>query len=122
VTPANLPSIWRTRATQLGPYAPAAAQAFTEAATELESALDEAEMEMLGLEAAAAYSGYSPDHLRRLVREGGLPTERRGRRLYFRAGALPRKPGRFDELAPGGYDPVADARQVADRRAHGGEP
>src|SRR6266566_10025867 len=63
----------------------------------------------LGLSEAAAESGYSGDHLRRLHRLGKLPAYRKGRSLFFRSGDLPRKPtpARF---VP--YDPVVDARRV----------
>jgi len=70
---------------------------------------------LLGLQEAAKYSGYSTDHLRRLNHQGKLPARRDGRRLFFRAGDLPRKPARFDNKPILGYDPVADARRVATR-------
>jgi len=54
------------------------------------------ENRVLSLADAAAWSGYSPAHLARLVKQGKLhtlrPPERRGR-LSFRQGDLPRKPG-----------------------------
>jgi len=71
---------------------------------------------LLGLQEAAKYSGYSTHHLRRLHHRGKLPARRDGRRLFFRAGDLPRKPARFDNKPILGYDPVADARRVATRR------
>jgi hypothetical protein len=73
-------------------------------------AKDDAE---LSLSEAAAKSGYSGDHLRRLHRLGKLPAYRKGRNLFFRSGHLPRKP-----TAPGlsPYDPVADARRVISQR------
>jgi excisionase family DNA binding protein len=77
---------------------------------------DEAE---LTLEEASNLSGYSEDHLRRLVRENRLPSLRRGRRLFFRAGDLPRKSNRIDRHGTEAYDPIADARQVAARRNPG---
>ena len=63
----------------------------------------------LSLSEAAAESGYSSDHLRRLHRLGKLPAYRKGRNLFFRSGDLPRKP-----TAPTSspYDPGADARRV----------
>ena len=74
----------------------------------------------LTLEEAAFESGYSSDHLRRLVRLGRLHAYRRGRRLFFRRADLPKKPGNVDGLRPDGYDPVADARRVATRTSPGG--
>src|SRR5438132_1378651 len=64
----------------------------------------------LSLSEAAAESGYSSDHLRRLHRLGKLPVYRKGRSLFFRSGELPRKPT-GPTLAP--YDPVGDAQWVA---------
>lgn len=67
----------------------------------------------LSLAEAAARSGYSSDHLRRLHRRGELPAYRKGRNLFFRSGDLPRKP-----TAPrlSAYDPVADARRAISER------
>jgi hypothetical protein len=78
------------------------------------AAEDDAELD---LQEAAAASGYSTDHLRRLARENRLPCIRRGRRMYFRAADVPRKSVRIDELAIGPYDPLADARRVAAQRS-----
>jgi hypothetical protein len=73
----------------------------------------------LDLSAAASVSGYSGDHLRRLVRIGRLPAFKRGGKLFFRAGDLPLKPRTVDETLGVAYDPVADARQVAAQRIRG---
>src|SRR5438093_12542629 len=70
----------------------------------------------LSLSEAAAESGYSGDHLRRLHRLGKLPAFRKGRNLFFRSGDLPRKPT-VPRLSP--YDPVADARRVVSERREG---
>ena len=67
----------------------------------------------LTLSEAAAASGYSSDHLRRLHRLGKLPAYRKGRNLFFRSGDLPRKPT-APRLSP--YDPVTDARRVIKQR------
>src|SRR5258708_18742019 len=71
------------------------------------TAQDEA---LLGLQDAAARSGYSADHLRRLHRLGKLSARRDGWRLFFRAGDLPRKPTVVDGHPLKAYDPIADAR------------
>ena len=70
---------------------------------------------LLTLREAAAQSGYSTDHLRRLARQGRLPCVRRGRRLLFRAGSIPRRATVIDARPVKGYDAAADARQVAAR-------
>jgi hypothetical protein len=75
---------------------------------------------LLGLQDAAARSGYSSDHLRRLHRLGKLPARRDGRRLFFRAGDLPKKPTVVDARPVRAYDPIADARRVATRTSPGG--
>src|SRR3989442_11976301 len=67
----------------------------------------------LGLSEAAAESGYSSDHLRRLHRHGKLQAYRKGRSLFFRSGDLPRKPT-VPRFSP--YDPVADAHRVMRQR------
>ncbi|PYO97696.1 MAG: hypothetical protein DMD60_06080 [Gemmatimonadetes bacterium] len=67
----------------------------------------------LTLDEAAEVSSYSPDHLRRLVRDDKLRAYKRGRRLFFRRAELPKKPVKVDEPRIGAYDPVADARRVA---------
>ena len=77
---------------------------------------------VLGLADAAEASGYCSDHLRRLHRQGVLPGERRGRRIFFRSADLPRKPKSELIQSLGRYDPVADARQVLARLARPPEP
>ena len=77
---------------------------------------------VLGLADASEASGYSPDHLRRLYRQGAIPGERRGRRIFFRSADLPKKPKSDRVQAFGRYDPVADARQVMERLARPAEP
>src|SRR5579859_3840136 len=67
---------------------------------------------LLGLDDAAVRSGYSSDHLRRLHRLGKLPARRDGRRLFFRAGDLPKKLSGVDGQRIKAYDPIADARRV----------
>jgi hypothetical protein len=73
----------------------------------------------LTLDEAAAASGYSSDHIRRLARTGVVLATRRGRRLFFRQRDLPCKPSRVDPQATVEYDPIADARQVALWRTNG---
>src|SRR5947209_11670429 len=75
---------------------------------------------LLGLQDAAVRSGYSSDHLRRLHRLGKLPARRDGRRLFFRAGDLPKKATVVDARPVRAYDPIADARRVATRTSLGG--
>lgn len=73
--------------------------------------------ELLPLREAALQSGYSPEHLRRLVRDGRLPRHGKGRRLLFRSADLPRKAAAVDRSSAGAYDPIADARAILGDRA-----
>jgi AraC-like DNA-binding protein len=80
---ADLPYVWRERAMDLAPYAPAAATAFEAAARELTEAIDAHENEPLTLDEAAEWSGYSSSQIRRLfpgqqtVPRGWLPKKPR---------------------------------------------
>ena len=87
---------------------------------EVDALLNSEDEALLGLRDAAARTGYSSDHLRRLHRQGKLPARRDGRRLFFRAGDLPKKPAVVDAHPFKAYDPIADARRVATRTSSGG--
>jgi len=87
---------------------------------DFEAVLTAEDEALLGLHDAAARSGYSSDHLRRLHRLGKLAARRDGRRLFFRAGDLPKKPTVVDARPVRAYDPRADARRVATRTSLGG--
>jgi excisionase family DNA binding protein len=114
---------WRARAHVFDDHAcPAPAAALRNAAQELERDLSRWADEILSIEEAAEECGYSPEHLRRLVREGKLSTERTngsGSRIQVRRGDLPAKRSRQTmEGAPSGvesYDPDEDARDIAQR-------
>ena len=60
--------------------------------TELEQLFRGEESELLTLTEAASYSGYSADHLARLLRDGDLENAGRRHRPRVRRGDLPRKP------------------------------
>src|SRR5438093_12639980 len=83
-----------------------------EVLADFEAVISAEDDRLLSLADAADASGYCRDHLRRLFRQGALPGERRGRRIFFRSADLPKKP-KSDRLPSfGRYDPVADAREV----------
>jgi len=86
---------WRSRAGKLRDWAAAeeVAHAWEEAARELEAVLAEREQELLNLQQASELSGYSPDHLGRLIREGKVPNAGRVNAPRIRSADLPRKPG-----------------------------
>jgi len=90
---AALPSMWRTRASVLDPYAPEVAKAFREAAAELERELIDRAEESVTLAQAAELGGYSIDHLQRLVSTGQLENVGRKHRPRVRRSAVPLKPG-----------------------------
>lgn len=108
MAPADLPAVWRRLASDLAPYAPAAAEAFRRAAGELASALRSSSAEELTLAEASAESNYSPRRLREMLAEGTIPNAGRKGAPRVRRGDLPRRPAR----APTGYDAESDARQL----------
>lgn len=86
---------WKARARKLREWAAAeeAAKAWEAAAAELEAALASAGQRRLNLQEAAAASGYSADHLGRLLREGRVPNAGRTHAPRVRVADLPLKPG-----------------------------
>ena len=81
------------------------------AAAAVERALRDEGNEVLTLEQAAAASGYHPDSLARMVRDGQIPDLRpRGSKgkIGIRRADLPIKPGRP-------HTPPADVRELASR-------
>lgn len=93
LSPNELVAAWRTRAQQLEKYAPAAARAFADCADELEAALTTTDgSPLVGLNDASRISGYSADHLGRLVRQKKLANYGTPRRPRVRVADLPRKP------------------------------
>lgn len=76
--------------------------------------LEEAEP-VLSLAEAARRTGYSPDHLSRLVREGALPNHGRKGAPRVKLSECPAKPAL--RKVPGyPYNPTADARPLGIRR------
>jgi hypothetical protein len=113
--PAELPGTWRSRADELRPYAPAAAEAFVRAAHELAAAMAEAADEALTLPEAAQESGYSERRLRELLAAGELPQAGRKHAPRIRRADLPRKAGAGKPDPTHGYDPDADAAALLSR-------
>ncbi len=113
----SLPEAWRARATELRRWAAAdsAAKAYEVAANELEEALRTYSDEVLSLTQAADESGYSTEHLRRLVRDGRIPNAGRKNAPKVRRGDVPKRP-KSERQHRGGYDPIADARALLSRR------
>lgn len=74
---------------------------------------------VLSLPEAASRSGYSVEHLGRLIRESRLPNAGRRGAPRIRVTDLPRKPPALVPARPKTYDPLADARTLLDRQRGG---
>ncbi len=84
---------------------------------ELDGLTQATDNEPLSLARASAESGYSADHLGRLVREGKLANVGRPNAPKVRRADLPRKVTRqLASLAAHSYDPSTDARSLLARR------
>lgn len=107
--PHELPTIWRSLATNFHRYgAHDHAQVLEAVAEQLEDALRGTANEPLTLTEAAAESGYTTRRLRQLAEAGTLPRDGNGR---VRRGDLPRRPGhRIAEVAA---PDVRSRRQIA---------
>jgi hypothetical protein len=94
-TPAQLPEIWRALAVQqrsLG--ADAQARTLEFCSDQLTTALLQRADELLTLQRAADESGYSLDHLGRMLREGKIPNAGRRAKPLIRRCDLPVKSSR----------------------------
>lgn len=92
-TPAELPVLWREVAANLRRFgAEPQARTLETCADELHEALRVIRDEPLSLQRAAQESGYSVDHLGRLIREGKLPNDGRPSKPLIRRSNLPLKP------------------------------
>ena len=88
----TLPAAWRRHAKALRRYGgETPATALESCAAELEATLVERDETTFSLVAAAHESGYSADHLGRLVRDGRIPNAGRPGAPRIARGHLPRK-------------------------------
>jgi hypothetical protein len=110
----QLPSAWRVLAGLFRRYAheESAAALLESCAGQLEAALRPTNDELLSLRDAAALSGYSVDHLGRLIREGRIPNCGRKGKPLVRSRDLPRRIAAMDADGTQSYDAVADARSL----------
>ncbi len=92
---AALPAEFRGNAAEVRRLggAEGAATAWEEAARQTELRLREARLEPLTLDAAVAESGYTRNHLNRLMREGTLPNSGTDSNPRILRTHVPRKPG-----------------------------
>lgn len=91
--------------------------------TDLEAVAMANQDEVLSLREASAHSGYSEDHLARLVKQGRLSTLRepgsRGR-YAFRKADLPQKPGRRHTPDAGVHDLASRLSKPRGKEGHHG--
>ena len=71
---------------------------------------------LLTLREAAELSGYSTDHLARLVRQAVIPNAGKRHSPRIRLGDLPRRPKSFAHSQKRSYDAITDARSLGVRR------
>ena len=91
-SPTTLSTRWRSRAKLFRDHADeSVARAYEKCAEELDEALREQDERLLDLQEAAELSGYSPDHLGRLVREEKIQNAGRPGAPRIRIKELPRK-------------------------------
>jgi hypothetical protein len=110
----DLLSQWGSQAMTLRSFgATTQAAAIERCALQLEQALAAEDGELLTLQQAALLSGYSADHLGRLVRQGSVRNMGRPRAPRLRRGDLPRKAAALPIHAFEPHFLGADPRQVA---------
>jgi len=114
VNPRSLPGRWRSLAEQqraLGAEAQACTLEWC--ASDLETALRAWRNEILTLDQAATESGYTTEHLGRLLREGKIPNGGERGAPRIRRADLPRKPGcHGGGVATCRTEPIRSASQV----------
>jgi hypothetical protein len=107
----QLAAQWRCAAAELRRYGgEMSARALEQAAADLDAALAEQAIGTLTLQDAARESGYSVDHLARLIREGKLPNAGRQHAPRIRRADLPKKAGALRAARP---HVILDRTQIA---------
>ena len=108
-------SKWAQRAEELGRLSASVdgRRLISEFLAELERLFREEESEMLTLEQAAEYSGYSADHIARSIRHGSIENAGERGRPRVRRGDLPRKSGALRNEMPEPILAVNTRRQIA---------
>ena len=125
-TPAELPDQWRALAKQLRRLgADAQARILDFCADDLIASFARAGDELLSLRSAAQESGYSADHLARLLREGKIPKSGHKAKPLIRRRDLPQKARKRKEdpcfSPPSGYDPGRLFRDIIHSKYGGGD-
>lgn len=122
MTPADFFAKWSTEREQLSRYRQLVdpGPLLDDILSDARSAFEDHLLEALTLKQAAERSGYSANHLGRLIRDGRIPNAGQPNAPRIRRGDLPRKPAPAlapMELRP--YDLIADARKLGSRRKGG---
>ena len=78
MTVKDLPAKWREKAEGVRPFNAGAAEAFEQAAEELDRTVNDRETELVNLTQASHIGGYEQDYLGALLREGKI--ENKGRK------------------------------------------
>ena len=111
----TLPATWRRQAKALRRYGgETPAVALESCAAELETTLRERDETTLSLTEAARESGYSADHLGRLVRDGRIPNVGRPGAPRIARKHLPRKAAAVPRLVRGPGQREVSSRQIVE--------
>lgn len=112
----ELSAKWKDIATLLERFsASAQAAAIRQCAVELDVAIREEEDRLLSLSDASDLSGYSRDHLSRMIRAGVLPNAGRKGKPLVRLRDVPVRPKKLHPSTTKRYDPALDALALASR-------
>ena len=93
MTVKDLPAKWREKAEGVRPFNAGAAEAFEQAAEELDRTVNDRETQLLNLRQAAILGGYSEGQLSRKVSDGTIENMGRRHAPKIRREDVPRKPG-----------------------------
>jgi hypothetical protein len=122
---AELAAQWRARAVQLREWSGAAAEsvahAYERAADELCAEIERDSAETVTLTEAERISGYSADHIGRLLRNGTVSNAGRKNAPRVRLSDLPRKPGAALKQPTGNLHIDREARAQAVINRHVGK-
>lgn len=112
----ELTTAWREQAKELERYqAHAQAATLQLCAAQLDETARRIDDGVFSLADASRRSGYSVDHLSKLVATNRIPNAGRKGKPLIRAGDLPKKASRRMRDAMPTYDPAADARSLRSR-------
>ena len=115
MTRAEFITKWAERAEELGRLRASVDghRIISEFLTELERLFRDEESDILTLDEAAEYSGFSADHIGRSIRRGSIENVGQRGRPRVRRGDLPRKPGGLRNEMPEPILAVNTRRQIA---------